>query len=422
MTDEKLLTARSSSLLEAPKQWLKPWFESPEDFLLGAVGLMTLLGMVQSHSGPLKAIGLLLCIPVMLWLVIIKRRYTVLWTSAAVRWGLGLLLLYLLSTGWSFPSTHEAKIDVAKLAVETTLFVFVLFFAFRAGPHQKAKFGKLLIFACTVGSLLGLVSFYADHPIAARLHSTAYLLGYPTQAPTVLLACLITAGLLMEQVTAYRRGRWLVVGFIAVGAFAFMTQTRGTIISLGCLALLWGGYYLGVKKTIITGVVVGAVLLMAVVTTHSLDQAWTQHMATGLNGRLAIWKQVMLGFFNFPWFGHGAASIFTDSTTGRQAAAALGQQIVHPHGLPFSMLYYFGLAGLIVFIGYIATLAWGFWQCDNNMKWFGLFALLCLLLMTSSNMHTLVSEVSKQWWIWWLPSMAMLSVTQSEVIREHADK
>src|SRR5699024_8491770 len=137
-------------------------------------------------------------------------------------------------------------------------------------------------------------------------------------------------------------------GALFVGVFLFVSQTRTTLISFSVLVFMWGIYYLGVKKS---AAVVATMLLIGtafVLSHHSLDKVWSEHIDTGLLGRDVIWLQDIKGFIDKPFFGHGAATIFVDTIYGKTIADTLGWIIRHPHGLFFSMLFYFGLAGVIL--------------------------------------------------------------------------
>lgn len=403
----------------ATGSWWRAWFQSTETFLLGAIGLMTLLGMTLYTSGPVKYIFWGLCLPVSLWVLVRRQGYRYLWANGLLRWVLALLFLYLMSITWSVPTTLEERLDTLVHTIVTFFFIVGLFWGLRSPAYHRLQFARLLILSCVIGGLIGLVVFYANHPVNVRLSSEIYLLNGAIKGPSVLLGCLIAAGLLMEDLNARHRLIWLVAGFMVAGTFTFMTQSRGALISFLCLSLLWGGYYLGTRKAaaIVVGLCAAAVVTVWAV--PSLASAWYSHMATGLNGRIIIWTHTVQGFLEMPWLGHGAAAIFSTSASGEAIAAAL-YKVPHPHGLFFSMLFYFGVTGAVVLTGFLVMLTRKLWHHESKVKWLALFALFSLALLNAADLHTLVEEVDQQWWFGWLPILVMVMLV-SDGQREKAE-
>lgn len=393
----------------------KAWAIYPELYLLGAVALMTLSGMAQPSSGPPKAVFWLVCVPTVVWILVQHHGGRRLWHNVSMRWGLGILLLYVVSIAWSVATTADRRVDTAIQSVETAFFVIALYFAFQSDVYSKIVFAKALVVACVIGALISLVGFYSDHALTARLNSRlVYLLGYPTKAPVVMLGCLVTAVLLLNKDESRTRTVWLLIGFLTVGVFCFMTQTRGALISFACLAMLSGAYYLGAKRTVVAIIALVIVAAIFVTLVPLLEHAWASRIATGLDARIVIWTHVVQAFMDAPWLGHGGAAIFENSLTSDAIATELGHNIAHPHSLFFSALYYFGLVGFVVVVGFLLSIVAQLWRCQNRQKWLGFAALLCLLLMTASNTHILIAEVSKEWWVWWLPTIAIATFVSSD--------
>lgn len=409
MTDPE--NATPSLFITQLKEIRKAPFENSETFMLTVIGLMTFFGMTLYTSGPAKYFFWGLCVPGAAWLLVKKKAYRDLWRYGPIRWAFGLFLLYLISTIWSVPTTREQQVEILTHAPATAIFVITCLWGLRAAEERKLQFSKFLILSCVLGVVVSLIGFYTQQPIAARLSSPVYLLRGPTKGPAGLLGCLIAAGLLMEEQKARGRAYWNLAGFLAVGAFTVMTQSRGLLISYICLALLWGGYYFGAKRASAAVLVVTVIAAFSVLTMPSLDTAWTHHMSTGLNGRLAIWFHSLQGFLEMPWLGHGSAALFSESISGERAATIIGHEAMHPHSLLFSMLFYFGLAGLLLLTGFLLAVAKQIWQFQDKLKWLAWFALCCLLLMHSTDSHTLVEEVDVQWWRWWLPFLVLISIT-----------
>jgi hypothetical protein len=404
-----------TELATAGREWCKNWFRSAEAFLLGSLVLMTLLGVSLPYAMPSHVVFWLLFVPATLWLVVKNAGWRTLWRQPALRWAGGLLLLYAISVLWSVDTTWAVQTEVVSESLQTALFVAGLFLALRAEGEQHQHVGRLLIILCVIGTLVSLTAFYgyAAEPISRRLFGDIFLLDYPTYSGPLLLGCLMAAGLLLEAQPSGCNGVWLVVGFAFVGLFLFFTQTRGALISFGCLALLWGSVFLGVRKTLCLVAIVMAVGVLLIRWIPTLEHAWLAHLSRGLSGRGVIWENALRSVMDAPLLGHGAACIFSESGAGKAVFATLRHVIAHPHGLPFSIPFYLGVVGVALWLGFLVAVVRAAWRQHSRTARLGLLALPCILLMTSSEVHTLIASVGTIWWTWWLPTIVMVALADS---------
>lgn len=382
-----------------------------------ALLLMTLAGVALPWEQPARLLFLLLFLPATLWLCGLDAGWRNVWQSAAMRWALALLLLYALSIFWSVDSTDDRLLATLVASLASIAFVTGAFLACRRASEAGLRLlARGLIVACLSGAVAALVAYYGieDRPFSRRLFGSIYLLDFPTYSGPVLLGCLMAAGVLMERLAEARRREWLLLGFAAAGVFIFFTQTRGALVSFTCLLLLWGSFYLGWWRALLLTLVTGLAVFTLVHSVESLHRVWLAHLATGLSGRDVIWEESLAAVRTHPLLGHGAACIFEASPAGKAITATLRAVIRHPHGLPVSIPFYLGLAGLLLWLGSLAAVVRALWrQRADSAARLGLLALPCLLLAVATEVHTLAAWVDTSWWIWWLPFAALAATAEA---------
>lgn len=387
--------------------WWKEWFESTESFLLGCVAVMTCLGMIASNSHPAHNVFWAFFVPALLWAVIKRNKLAYLVDIIAIRWAYALLLMCMVSAVWSFPASIDEKIRAAQKVLYTIFFMTGWAVGLTARKELKQRVAKILICAACVGVSYSIITFYMSNPISARLYGCVSLLGNPNIASPVLMGILMTCCLLLSEGTENRRA-WLLTGFVFSGGFILLTQSRGPIGSFCTLAILWGCLEFGWKRTFIFFALVTVVAVVFIATSHALDASWNRRLSAGLNGRAIIWKNDILAFMNAPMLGHGSASQYVESAAGKNVMLQLNQRIPHPHGLFFSVLYYYGILGMILWIGFLLCLFRSVYGLKSRRDALhGFVFILIILMMTSTDVHSLFSSVTETWWLWWLPTIAI---------------
>jgi len=291
--------------------------------------------------------------------------------------------------------------------IQTLIFLTGLTFGLSANTEQRVRFAKAIILSCIVGAITNIIVFYSSNPLSARLDGM-FLLQIATIGPTVLMGAALSAITIMEVDHARARVGWTTATLLMLFVFVLLTQSRGPLISLAVFSLLCLSVHLGMKKTLaICSLVVVATVFFIFINTD-LRQSWCDHFyGSPMGSRHIIWQESLKGFFNKPILGHGVATIFDQTRTGTTLSDLVREHIPHPHGLPFYVLFSMGLVGAILQIGYFLTILFSAIKLKGDSKKITLAALVCVVLMTSTDMHAIAKSVGYIWWLYWMPMLTL---------------
>lgn len=275
------------------------------------------------------------------------------WREAPARWFLllcGWLSLTLLWDGWSH---KDFKLLLREL---NTLALFYL--AFLIGHHHRTRVGLLLDGWVVIG-LIGALLILWDWPelwVQAPNHHWGSVRGVFEHHVLVGWAVAAVALVaLYRYLTAVDRTAVALHGGAALvlGVLVFWIQARGAYAVLGCggllLIVLWWGPR---AAAVVAAAAVAVVVLVLVLAFHpQLELVADALLRRGTANRPAAWQQgwqqILASGWRL-WFGQGFSTDPELEMGGWTAA--------HYHNLMLNQLFYAGVVGLMLYLGWLGSL------------------------------------------------------------------
>lgn len=273
------------------------------------------------------------------------------WRSVAARWFLLLcawLGLTLLWDGWSHKDT--------KLLLRELNVLALFYWVYLTGCCHRHRIGLLLDGWVAIGAL-GAVLILVDWPDPwtpdweQHAQSMRGVFNHHVLVGWALAAVALVA--LYRFLTAASRRAQIVHGLaaLALGLLVLWVQARGAYVVLGSGGLLLLLLHHGRRALAIAGIGMMLVLALLLLFPEQLTLVGGQLLERGSAGRLDIWQQgwqQMLASGWRLWFGHGLSA---------DAAIVVGEaRAMHYHNLLLNQLFYAGVVGVLLYLGWLASL------------------------------------------------------------------
>lgn len=370
------------------------------NWLLWALWLFLGMSVLQPSDDLFRSVYFAAILPLTLYLYWHKSEHMQHLRHSLVP-GAVLLLFLIISLSWSSHGSESVGRYIRWFLETVIFFAAVAWWGYQVCSKELA-FGRYL-HLIALASALGSVGFYiyAGH-YPARLEGMG-LLGHPILGSSVLIS-LWALGLLDSKMYA-SRWLWLFVGSgIAVGAFVFLSQSRGPLLAFcGFLLCLMVLLLLQSRLSRYWSAALLAVLVAGGVAA-SETSLFESMIARGDSYRFEIWSTIIEHWRSFWLTGVGIATPFPSSEAGQAVRDATGQMIVHPHNIFISMWFFAGIPGLLLFVGFIVHLLTRLWRgAEGPARGVAISIVLVIMALCFTDTYRLISSPRPIWIIFWLP-------------------
>ncbi len=273
------------------------------------------------------------------------------WRQVCARWFLLLCAWLSLTLWWDGWSHKDTKLLLRELNV-----LALFYWVYLVSCAHRDRIGLMLDGWIAIGTL-GAVLIFADWPDpwtpdwAQHAQSLRGVFNHHVLVGWALATVALVA--LYRFLTATSRRALAVHGVVALalGLLVLWVQARGAYVVLGSGGLLILLLHPGRRALVIAGIGMLLALTLLLLFPEQLALVGDQLLERGSAGRLDIWRQgwqQMLASGWRLWFGHGLSA---------EAAVVVGDtHAMHYHNLLLNQLFYAGVVGVLLYLGWLASL------------------------------------------------------------------
>jgi O-antigen ligase len=309
--------------------------------------------------------------------------------TAPVTFGLTLIIWSLVTIISGYDPSGQGDSPWKWFADGVITLIFFLGWLMTAEQENGAEWLETgLVYGGAINAVLALIQHLILHPGGLRMRGWG-IGGEPVLGASIIAVLFV---LTLDRLLAKRGKQWVQACFICLFmAFLLQSGSRGPI-----LAAATGALYLlaGQPRKIwiwITGAGAAVLVLLVLLEPSTIRQTIQLAVARGDDYHSDIWKEAVKLILQRPFIGYGSQA--------RLPIVILTLHYPFPHNLYLSILFYTGIIGLLLFLGFVTSC---FLQLGMAQR--GRVALCLVPLITGlTDLSQIIKGPAAIWYILWVP-------------------
>jgi O-antigen ligase len=324
---------------------------------------------------------------------------------APVIFGYALIIWSAMAIAWGYdPSGHgDSPIKWVCEGIATMIF----FTGWQMAAEAKAGTDWLeicLIYGGTINAAITLAKHIFLHPDGLRMWGWG-LTGQPVLGAAIIAVLFV---LVLDRVLNARGPRWVQIGVLCIFvAYLLLEGSRNPIFAVAAASV----YLLaGQPRRIWIGMACAGVAILAflvLLEPSTIKRTAQIAMYRGGDAHIQIWSLTVKEILQRPWFGYGPQA--------RLPGVIETLKYPFPHNLYLSLLFYSGMVGLLLFMGFVIT---SFRQLGFADR--GRIALCMVPLIAGlTDLSQIIKGPAAIWYIVWVPFLLAIGFERQR--REKAE-
>ncbi len=321
---------------------------------------------------------------------------------------ISLIIWFLLTILWG---RNQPDFNINKYILRSITNLIFIFSSTYFFSNKREYWSELLFtiipYAIILNIFLSITIFYGINGNSL----TERLTGWAETRHPILGSLVILTGfcitLYQSQISTNKKQKTIyAITCFACVLFVALTQSRGPILTLLCICIVFSVFFGKVVRYCMAGTLL--VIILVLVSNEEIQRQVLETLSRN-SWRLEIWGDAWKYILDAPIIGNGLASINTFGSIEQR----------FPHSIYVSAAFFGGAIGLFLLLALFAQLAWAALITeDKNKKAFHI-ALLCVPVIGGL---TDLAQVSKSpgelWYILWVP----VTIIIGHSIKSHRER